>query len=89
MEKDNFDYDVPLAMREARQLNRWLRGERVHLWMPDLCCPDYSCCHAELLAPREERELYIEAHNHGDITTVTRLDAMFLGRLLAIQPKIA
>jgi hypothetical protein len=72
------------AVREARQLNRWLRGESVHLDRPDLCCPDYSCCQPELLAPREERELYVEARHRGDGATVERMDCMFLGRL--IQP---
>jgi hypothetical protein len=73
---------VAQEVREARQLNRWLRGECLHLWMPPLCCPDYSCCEPELLAPLEERELYVQARNDGDVRTVERLDAMFLGRLI-------
>jgi hypothetical protein len=70
------------AVREARQLNRWLRGESMHRERPDLCTPDYSCCQPELLAPLEERELYVEARNRGDVATVERLDCMFLGRLI-------
>lgn len=70
------------AAREAHQLNLWLAGQSLHLEMPDLCCPDYSCCQPELLAPLEERELYVEARNRRDIPTLTRLDCMFLGRLI-------
>jgi hypothetical protein len=51
--------------------------------MPDLCCPDYSCCQPELLAPFEERELYVDTRNRRDVRTLTRLDCMFLGRLIA------
>ncbi len=69
-------------VREARQLNHWLAGRSLHLEMPDLCCPDYSCCQPDLLAPLEERELYVVAHNAGDVRTLTRLDCMFLGRLI-------
>jgi hypothetical protein len=76
------DGSVSEAVREARQLNHWLRGRCLHLWMPNLCCPDYSCCEPGLLAPLEERELYVQAHNDGDTVTVVRLDAMFLGRLI-------
>ncbi len=70
---------------EARQLNHWLQGKSLHLEMPDLCCPDYSCCQPDLLAPLEERELYVQAHNAGDVKTLTRLDCMFLGRLIVRQ----
>ncbi len=70
------------ALREARQLNHWLQGESLHLWMPDLCVPDYSCCEPALLAPVEERELYVQARNEAKTDVLTRLDAMFLGRLL-------
>jgi hypothetical protein len=83
--REDYDFDAPLAVREARQLNHWLRGETVHLCIPELCCPDYSCCQPELLAPLEERELYVEAHNRRDMATITRMDAMFLGRLLVLQ----
>jgi hypothetical protein len=69
--------------REVEQLNLWLSGQSHHLDMPDLCCPDYSCCQPELLAPFEERELYVDTRNRRDVRTLTRLDCMFLGRLIA------
>ncbi len=70
------------AVLEARQLNHWLAGQSRHLTMPDLCTPDYSCCEPELLAPLEERELYVHARNASDTRTLTRMDCMFLGRLI-------
>ncbi len=80
---ENHHSSGPEAVREARQLNRWLQGDSVHLEMPDLCTPDYSCCRPDLLAPQEERELYVQAHNDGDVKTLTCLECMFLGRLVA------
>ena len=79
---DNFPTRPSPAVREARQLNHWLRGRSIHLDRPDLCTPDYSCCQPELLAPLEERELYVEARNRRDVQTVERMDCMFLGRLI-------
>ncbi len=79
---NDYSYNLPCAVRVARPLNAWLQGRCVHLWMPDLCCPDYSCCAPDLLVPLELRELYVQAHNDGDVQTLQRLDRMFLGRLL-------
>ncbi len=86
-QENDYSAGVRQTVREARQLNRWLAGQSVHLWMPDLCTPDYSCCEPELLAPLEERELYVQAHNEGDMETLERLDVMFLGRLIAHQTR--
>ena len=81
--ENNGELNTPAPVREARQLNRWLRGQSFHLEFPDLCTPDFSCCRPDLLAPVEERELYVQAHNAGDAKTLTRLECMFLGRLIA------
>ena len=81
-QRNDFCFGLPLAGREARQFDDWLEGRCVHLWMPDLCCPDYSCCVPDLLVPLEVRELYVQLHNSGDIEGLQRLDRWFLGRLL-------
>ena len=46
-------------MTSDEQLARWLRGEYVHNDTRDECCPDFSCCKPELLAPQEEREAFV------------------------------
>ena len=87
VQHNDYSSGVHPVVREARQLNHWLAGQSVHLGMPDLCTPDYSCCEPDLLAPLEERELYVQARNEGDVETLERLDAMFLRRLIAHQTR--
>lgn len=48
----------------AEQLERWVKGESVHRLMAnggDECCPDFSCCHPQLLADEEIRKAFAEA----------------------------
>lgn len=42
------------------QLQQWLEGRPVHNQERDECCPDFSCCCPELLAPPEVRKLFVE-----------------------------
>jgi len=69
-------------MKRRAQLALWLEGASVHNTDPDECCPDFSCCRPELLAPREERELFLGLFIAGHDRQVQRMLAMFLGRAL-------
>ena len=40
------------------QLKNWLAGKPLHNYARDECCPDFSCCKPELLAPLHEREAF-------------------------------
>jgi hypothetical protein len=52
----------------------WLKGGE--------CCPDFSCCKPELLAPKEVRMLFYKADMEGDTKTTSRLLGEFLSRLI-------
>lgn len=66
-------------MTSEEQLQKWLNGDSVHNDTRDECCPDFSCCRPDLLAPAEERELFIQAQDDERM----RLLGMFLGRALS------
>lgn len=44
-----------------RQLSEWVEGRPFHNTVDDECCPDFSCCRPELLAPRYAREAFEKA----------------------------
>lgn len=44
-----------------KQLADWLNGNPVHDGLRDECCPDFSCCHPELLWPKERRQEFAAA----------------------------
>lgn len=68
----------------AEQTRRWLAGDPVHVDGDDggTCCPDFSCCVPELLAPFEERELFARECERLDEPPM-RLLTMFLKRAIA------
>ncbi len=41
------------------QLEAWLRGESLCPNANGECCPDFSCCRPELLAPVETRRAFV------------------------------
>ena len=43
------------------QLAAWVKGNPTHNTIRDECCPDFSCCNPELLAPEEVRREFVEA----------------------------
>lgn len=65
-------------MTNKEQLQKWLEGEPIHNKELGVCCPDFSCCRPELLAPREERELLCSLQDDARF----RLLGMFLGRAI-------
>lgn len=52
------------AMTPEEQVDLWVRGESVHNTLGPgggECCPDFSCCKPELLAPEAVRRRFKEA----------------------------
>ena len=46
-------------MTPAQQLEKWVRGESVHNGAAKNlgeCCPDFSCCHPDMLWPEDRRK---------------------------------
>lgn len=64
------------------QTDRWVEGEPVHNPDRDECCPDFSCCNPDLLAPKKEREEFAEAHYNNDTDTVYNYLFYFLGKMV-------
>ena len=70
-------------MTNDEQLREWVNGNSIHNEELRECCPDFSCCKPELLAPLEEREHFAEQHAKGDDSMLF----LFLGRALnAVAP---
>lgn len=43
------------------QLKEWLAGRPWHNTVSDECCPDFSCCAPQMLAPLATRKAFVEA----------------------------
>ncbi len=67
-------------MKTEEQLKLWVKGKSVHNDERDECCPDFSCCQFHFLAPKHEREAFLEAHRKNDEKTKTSMLYEFLGR---------
>ncbi len=69
--------------RRKIQLALWVKGKSIHV--PNgICCPDGSCCMPELLAPKEERELFQELYLAKKYNEYEKMLMMFLGRALPL-----
>ena len=60
------------------QLTALVAGNPVHDYEAGQCCPDFSCCRPDLLAPLTERELFRDRPEIRD-----QMLMGFLGRALA------
>lgn len=69
-------------MDKEEQLELWLDGKSVHNIETDECCPDFSCCRPELLAPIEIREIFVKAYGQGNENVTNRLLMEFLDKSL-------
>lgn len=65
-------------MTNDEQLQLWLKGDSQHMGEKSTgqCCPDFSCCRPELIAPIEERQAFVLADESGRM----RWLMTFLGR---------
>lgn len=68
------------------QLDTWLRGVPLHDHDTNSCVPDFSCCHPQLLAPFEERVLFIEAWRTGRGDICNGMLLIFLSKLYPKNP---
>jgi len=60
------------------QLDQWHKGTSIHNNVDNECCPDFSCCHPELLAPENERDQFVRMTKAGH--SVMHLLGNFLGK---------
>ena len=69
-------------MTTDEQLKLWVTGQSIHRGKRSdprsECCPDFSCCKPELLAPESERREFVEHPEKRNDMCGT-----FLGRLIA------
>ncbi len=72
--------------RVDKQTLDWRNGKSEHNQTDDECCPDFSCCRPQLLAPREVREIFYNAYLKENHKTTERLLMEFLGRMIADLP---
>ena len=66
------------------QLIDWVYGESVHNDECKECCPDFSCCHPELLAEEDERWEFLTACLQEDEEKKMGMLGIFLHRLMMI-----
>jgi len=85
---------VRVVHSSEAQLALWLQGQSTHhkfklpamaaeLADPYECCPDFSCCYPELLAPLEVREAFCKATIEKDEGTRNAMLGAFLSAMLA------
>ncbi|MCK5127930.1 MAG: hypothetical protein KAR42_16855 [candidate division Zixibacteria bacterium] len=67
-------------MNSEKQLKLWVKGKSTHNDKRNECCPDFSCCRPELLAPEHERKTFLKSFQKGDDKTMTGMLIEFLGR---------
>ena len=48
-------------MKADEQLEKWIAGESICPNANGECCPDFSCCTPEILAPLEVRQKFVAA----------------------------
>ncbi len=65
-------------MKAQQQLELWVAGKSVHNDERGECCPDFSCCSPELLAPKETREAFQRASQNERMEILM----MFLGTMM-------
>ena len=69
-------------MRRQDQILEWVKGNYIHNYEFDECCPDFSCCHADLLASDEEREAFATAYVNGNHGLMNEYLMVFLSKAL-------
>lgn len=77
-------------MTTDEQIKLWVEGESVHIEGENggMCCPDFSCCQPEFLAPKEERELFAELYLAGKESEYIGMLGLFLNRAFGHLAKI-
>ena len=71
--------------RLRQQTSEWLNGNPQHNKVDDECCPDFSCCQPDLLAPKEVREIFYNAEKTGNQKLIDRMLGEFLSKMVATK----
>lgn len=61
LNKNSFEECNNYRERCRYQTEEWVKGNAVHNYIDNECCPDFSCCKPELLQPKEIRETFLHA----------------------------
>lgn len=70
-------------MTQEKQLSKWLKGNSIHNFINDTCCPDFSCCYGkEFLAEKWVRERFVEAYLNNELWVVIPMLIAFEDKLL-------
>ncbi len=72
-------------MTYLEQLESWVSGNPQHDYIHNQCCPDFSCCRPDLLAPIEVRELFLAAYKSDNERVIIRMCMEFLSRAFEEQ----
>ena len=75
---------MTFSMTYLDQLDSWVSGLPKH---GDQCCPDFSCCQPDLLAPKDVREVFVAAYKAKNESVTMRMLMEFLGRAFATGKK--
>lgn len=67
-----------MSISNDNRLRLWVKGSPIHDYANNLCCPDYSCCHPDLIASPAERDAFMR----GTAAQRLRLEILFLNRLI-------
>ena len=68
-----------MSLTPERQLKEWQAGRPQCPNTDSECCPDFSCCKAELLAPPDIRDAYIAATREERLGYLTLFLEAFAG----------
>lgn len=71
------------------QLDAWVDGKPHHNNERDECCPDFSCCQPDLLAPEPARRAFRDAVVAGNENVYTAMLGQFLGGLVGDKAYVA
>lgn len=70
--------DIDMPENAGEQISDWLAGKPWHNHLRNECCPDFSCCKPELLAPLHERKAFCRLDEDGRLAMLQ----VFLERAL-------
>lgn len=65
------------------QLREWVKGNSIHNTVGNECCPDFSCCHPELLMSEEVRIKFADAHKRKDNLAKSAILGMAVSSLIS------
>ena len=72
-------------MTFLEQLDSWQQGKPIHNDEADECCPDFSCCRPELLAPPDIRDMFVAAYQSGREEVWMRMLMTFLEKAVSAK----